>query len=136
MVVGAAAATLGRGLVVTLYGADYQDAADVLPRLVIAAIPWAVTSVYLTEARVRHRSGATVLITAVLSLAILVPALVLVPDDGIDGAATAFLAGNIVAALVALGTHLQGRSTADGVIPASSPDDFEPEDAVGLTPLI
>lgn len=136
MVVGAAAATLARGLVVTLYGADYQDAADVLPMLVIAAIPWAVTSVYLTEARVRHRSGATVLITAVLSLAILVPALVLVPDDGIDGAAIAFLAGNIVAALVALGTHLQGRSTADGVIPASSPDDFEPEDAVGLTPQV
>lgn len=135
MVVGATAATLGRDLVVTLYGADYQDAADVLPALVIAAIPWAVTSVYLTEARVRHRSGATVLITAVLSLSILVPALVLVPDDGIDGAATAFLAGNIVAALVALGTHLQGRGTADGVIPASSPDDFEPEDTIALTPL-
>lgn len=136
MVVGATAATLGRDLVVTLYGADYQDAADVLPALVLAAIPWAVTSVYLTEARVRHRSGATVLITVVLSLSILVPALVLVPDEGIDGAATAFLAGNIVAALVALGTHLQGRSTADGVIPASSPDDFEPEDAVGITPLV
>ena len=30
-----------------------------LPMLVAASIPWAVTSVYLTEARVRHRSGAT-----------------------------------------------------------------------------
>jgi len=135
MVVGATAATLGRDLVVTLYGADYQDAANLLPPLVIAAIPWAVTSVYLTEARVRHRSGATVLITAVLSVSILVPALVLVPADGIDGAATAFLAGNIVAALVALGVHLQGRSTAGGVIPAASPDNFEPEDAIALTPL-
>jgi O-antigen/teichoic acid export membrane protein len=135
MVVGAAAATLGRDLIVTLYGADYRDAADVLPALVIAAIPWAVTSVYLTEARVRHRSGATVLITAVLSFSILVPALILVPEDGIDGAATAFLVGNIIAAVVALGTHVQGRSTADGLIPASSPDDFEPEDAIALTPL-
>ena len=88
-----------------------------LPALVAAAIPWAVTSVYLTEARVRHRSAATVLITVVLSLAILVPALVLVPEDGIDGAATAFLVGNIVAAIVALGTHLQIRRTADGADP-------------------
>jgi O-antigen/teichoic acid export membrane protein len=135
MVVGAAAATVGRDLIVTLYGADYREAAEVLPRLVIAAIPWAVTSVYLTEARVRHRSGVTVLITAVLAIAILVPALVLVPDDGIDGAANAFLVGNILAAIVALGTHVQGRSTAAGPIPASSPDDFEPEDAIILTPL-
>ncbi len=135
MVAGAAGATVARDLVVTLYGDDYQQAADVLPRLVVAAVPWAVTSVYLTEARVRHRSGATVLITAVLSVAILVPALVLVPDDGIDGAANAFLAGNLLAAVVALGAHVQGRSTAALPIPASSPDDFEPEDAITLTPL-
>jgi O-antigen/teichoic acid export membrane protein len=135
MVVGAAVATIGRDLIITLYGSDYQAAADVLPRLVVAAIPWAVTSVYLTEARVRHRSAATVLITVVLSLAILVPALILVPDDGIDGAANAFLAGNIVAAMVALGAHLQGRGRADGPIPAASPDDFEPEDAIVLPPL-
>jgi O-antigen/teichoic acid export membrane protein len=135
MVAGAAVATVGRDVIVTLYGDDNREAANVLPALVVAAIPWAITSVYLTEARVRHRSGATVLITAVLSLAILVPALILVPEDGIDGAATAFLGGNIVAALVALGTHLHGRSTSDELIPATSPDDFEPEDAVALTPL-
>ena len=134
MVVGAAIATLGRELVVTLYGDEYRNASEILPALVIAAIPWAVTSVYLTEARVRHRSGATVLITAVLSVAILVPALVLVPDDGIDGAAAAFLAGNLVAAVVALGTHLQIRRIADAPIPAAAPDDFEPEDAVALSP--
>ncbi len=135
MVVGAAAATLGRDLIVTLYGADYREAADVLPPLVTAAIPWAVTSIYLTEARVRHRSGATVLITAVLSVSILVPALVLVPSDGIQGAGTAFLVGNMVAAVVALGIHIQGRSTSDAEIPAVGSDDFEPEDAIALTPL-
>jgi O-antigen/teichoic acid export membrane protein len=134
MVVGAIIATLGRDLIVTLYGEEYQEAADILPALVSAAIPWAVTSVYLTEARVRHRSAATVLITLVLSCAILLPALALVPDDGIEGAATAFLFGNIVAAFVALGTHLQIRRTATAPIPATSPDDFEPEDAIALTP--
>jgi O-antigen/teichoic acid export membrane protein len=134
MVIGAVIATIGRDLIVTLYGEDYQDAADILPALVLAAVPWAVTSVYLTEARVRHRSAATVLITVVLSTAILVPALVLVPEDGIEGAATAFLFGNIVAALVALAAHLQIRRTADAPIPATSPDEFEPEDAIALTP--
>lgn len=135
MAAGAAAATLGRDLVVRLYGTEYQDAADILPVLVMAAIPWAVTSVYLTEARVRHRSGATVLITGTLTVCILGPALVLVPEDGVRGAAAAFLGGNLVAALVALGTHVQARSTADGPLPVLSPDDFEPEDAVALTPF-
>ena len=135
MVVGATAATLLRQLIVTLYGAEYQDAADVLPALVFAAVPWAVTSVYLNEARVRHRSGATVLITATLSVSILLPAIVLVPEHGLAGAAAAFLGGNLVAAVVALGTHVQGRGTADAMIPAHSPDDFEPEDAVAITAL-
>lgn len=134
MVIGFAAATLARDLIVTLYGDDYQQAADILPQLVAAAVPWAVTSVYLTEARVRHRSAATVLITAVLSVAILVPALVLVPRDGIDGAATAFLGGNLVAALVALGVHISGRSTSD-VLPAVHHDTLDPEEAVALSPL-
>jgi hypothetical protein len=124
---------VGRELIVRLYGPEYQEAADVLPVLVVAAIPWAITSVYLTEARVRHRSAATVLITVTLTVCILGPALVLVPDDGLNGAAAAFLGGNIVAALVAIGTHVQGRATAAAPIPLTSPDDFEPEDAVAQT---
>jgi len=135
MVVGAAAATLGRNLITTLYGSDYSEAADVLPRLVAAAIPWAVTSVYLTEARVRHRHGATVTMTATLSLAILVPALLLVPDHGLDGAATAFLGGNIVAATVAIIVHLSGRTSAGAALPSHSPDSLDPDDAVTLAPL-
>ena len=134
MVIGAVIATVGRDLIVTLYGEEYQDAADILPALVLAAVPWAVTSVYLNEARVRHRSAATVLITVVLSTAILIPALILVPEDGIEGAAKAFLFGNIIAAVVAVGAHLQIRRTASGPIPIASPDEFEPEDAIGLTP--
>jgi O-antigen/teichoic acid export membrane protein len=135
MVVGTLVATLGREVIVTLYGEDYRDAARLLPRLVAAAIPWAVTSVYLTEARVRHRNVATVAITSVLSVAILVPALILVPDHGLDGAATAFLGGNIVAAVVAIGIHLGGRSSASAPVPAPSSDVLEPGDAVSLAPL-
>jgi O-antigen/teichoic acid export membrane protein len=138
MAVGAVLAAVGKDIVVTLYGEDYRDAAQLLPALVAAAVPWAVTSVYLTEARVLHRSAATVAITAALTVFILGPALVLVPRDGIDGAATAFLGGNLLAAVVALGAHVRGRTpdrlplTVDDI----APDDLDPDDVAGLTPLV
>jgi O-antigen/teichoic acid export membrane protein len=135
MAVGAALATVGRDLVITLYGEDYRDAAELLPILVAAAIPWAVTSVYLTEARVLHRSAATVAITAALTVFILGPALVLVPRDGIDGAAAAFLGGNVIAACVALATHLRGR-VPTGALDIPEPEDLTPEDVAGIAPLV
>jgi O-antigen/teichoic acid export membrane protein len=126
MTVGAALAWVGSDLVVTLYGEDYREAARILPALVGAAIPWAITSVYLTEARVRHHSGATVAITVTLSAAILLPALFLVPDRGLDGASLAFLAGNLAAAAVAIVAHLLIRkhpvdSTGGGGLGALQP---------------
>ncbi len=136
MAVGAVAATMARELIVTLYGADYRAAADVLPTLVAAAVPWAVTSVYLTEARVLHRSGATVTITAALTVCILGPALVLVPRDGIDGAATAFLVGNLIAAVVAVGAHVSGRRLGAAALDVPSPESLSPEDVAGLSPLV
>jgi O-antigen/teichoic acid export membrane protein len=134
MVVGTIIATLGRGIVVSLYGEDYRKASEILPMLVAASIPWAVTSVYLTEARVRHRSGATVAITLALTVAILGPALVLVPDRGLDGAAMAFLGGNIVAAMVAIGAHVSGRASDADAVDVQSTADIE-ADAIGLAPL-
>lgn len=109
MAVATVVAILGRNLVVTLYGEDYRAAADLLPVLVAASVPWAITSVYLTESRVLHRSAATVAITVTLAVGVLGPALVLVPEDGLDGAAAAWLGGNVLAALVALLAHLGAR---------------------------
>lgn len=134
MAVGTVIATVGRELVVSLYGSDYREAADVLPALVAASIPWAVTSVYLTEARVRHRSGATIAITAALTLAILGPALFLVPDHGLAGAAVAFLGGNLVAAAVAVVAHVSGRVPDAEPVDTPSTADLE-ADAIGLAPL-
>jgi len=134
MVLGTLIATLGRSIVVALYGEDYREASRILPALVAASIPWAVTSVYLTEARVRHRSGATVAITVVLTVAILGPALVLVPDHGLGGAAAAFLGGNLVASLVALAMHVAGRSSDHAPVDEQSTADIE-ADAIGLAPL-
>ena len=136
MVAGAIVATLVRGLVPALYGASYQQAADVLPLLVAAAVPWAITSIYLTEARVRHRTADTVAITVALSAATLLPALVLVPRHGVDGAALSFLFGNVVAAVVAVIAH--GRAVAaapvDPLVPRAH-DHLEPEDVVVLAPI-
>jgi O-antigen/teichoic acid export membrane protein len=134
MVLGTLIATVGRSLVVTLYGEDYREASRILPALVAASIPWAITSVYLTEARVRHRSGATVAITLALTVAILGPALVLVPDHGLGGAAAAFLGGNLVASVVALAVHVTGRSSDHAPVEEQSTADIE-ADAIGLAPL-
>ncbi|MET0728794.1 MAG: hypothetical protein ABWZ76_10910 [Acidimicrobiales bacterium] len=135
MVVGTVLATLGRDILVTLYGEDYRAAADVMPLLVASAIPWAITSVYLTEARVRHLAGATVAITLALSVFILGPALVLVPRDGIEGAAMAFFVGNVVAALVALVAHFVGKSSYGPPSALAADEDLEPEDVMSLAPL-
>ena len=121
MLLAFAATAIGRDLVTLVYGEDYRDGARVLPTLVAAAVPWAVTSVYLTEARVLHRHRDTVAISLVLTTAILLPALVLVPDDGIDGAGQAFLAGNAVAAAVAVVTHRLLHRRVPRVVPDPEP---------------
>ncbi|WP_436794421.1 lipopolysaccharide biosynthesis protein [Actinospongicola halichondriae] len=125
MVVAASATALGRELVTSVYGDDYADAARILPPLVAACIPWAITSVYLTEARVLHRNVDTVVITVALTAAILIPALLLVPDDGLDGATTAFVVGNVVAAVVAAACHIWHRNRRSVPVPdATLADDL------------
>ena len=121
MAAAALATFLGRDVVTTVYGDDYAAAARVLPALVAACIPWAITSVFLTEARVMHRHFDTVAITVVLTTAILVPAVMLVPDEGLDGATTAFVVGNALAAAVAVGCHLVRRMSAPGSVPKPDP---------------
>ena len=100
---GATAATWAlSGLVVSLYGSDYEDAARILPLLMAAGVPWAVTSIALAEMRVRHSHVGTTAITAVFAGGVLLPALVLVPSDGLDGAVQAWVAGNLAAAAVGM----------------------------------
>jgi Na+-driven multidrug efflux pump len=76
-----------------------------------------------------------VAITGALTVFILGPALVLVPRDGIDGAAAAFLGGNLLAACVALVTHVRGR-TPLSAMDVSAPDELTPEDVAGIAPLV
>ena len=94
--------SLAGGQVLTwIFGEDYGVLARTLPALVVAGIPWAFTSVRLSEARLRRDQPATIAITVTLGLAILVPALLWVPEWGVAGATRAWILGNVVAALVA-----------------------------------
>ena len=88
------------GVLVPLYGSEYEQAADLLPLLMLAGIPWAVTSITLAELRVRGSHLGTAAVTVTFAVGVLLPALVLVPDDGADGAVVAWLIGNVAAAVV------------------------------------
>jgi O-antigen/teichoic acid export membrane protein len=133
MVAGAIASYVGKDLVTTFYGEKYDDAARVLPVMMAAGVPWAVSSLLLSEARVLHRHVATVAITLTLTAAIVIPALHLVPLDGIDGASRAWFIGNVVAAGVAVVFTLAGRihaaDTGRDVPPTIAPVD--PDDPGG-----
>jgi O-antigen/teichoic acid export membrane protein len=128
MAVGTVVTFLGKGVVVAAYGDDYRDAAHILPAMMLAGIPWAMSSLYLTEARVMHRHASTVIITLTLTVAIIVPALVLVPEHGLDGASRAWLVGNVVAAVVATVVTAVGRRTSAGQLAAAELDPLLPAD--------
>lgn len=112
MAAGTLVTFLGKEVVVAAYGEAYRDAADILPAMMLAGVPWALTSLFLSEARILHRNVVTVAITVTLTVAIIGPALVLVPEEGIEGARTAWLAGNILAAVVATVLTLGARRAA------------------------
>ncbi len=138
MSVGAVATFLGRDVVTTIYGQDYSEAARVLPAMVAAGIPWAITSLLLSEVRILHRHAATVAITLGLTAAIVVPALILVPDDGIDGASVSWFIGNLVAAGIALVAARISRARVAAGAPVDDPSLSAPATAadaadVGIT---
>ena len=116
MALGTIATFLGKGLIIAVFDKSYADAAHILPAMMLAGIPWAVTSLLLTEARVLHRNAATITITVTLTLSIIVPALILVPGfgphHGLNGASAAWLLGNAFAATVAVVVTAISRRTA------------------------
>jgi O-antigen/teichoic acid export membrane protein len=101
MAIALAVVVVAGGGIALVYGKDYSAAAPVLQRLMLAGIPWALTSIWLNEARIHQDDAAVLVITGVLAAAILLPAMVLVPSHGIGAATGAWLAGHFVAAGVA-----------------------------------
>ena len=133
MTAGTLVAFVGSDLITSIYGAAYSEAADILPAMVAAGIPWAVTSLYLSEVRILHRHVATVAITGALTIGIVAPALVLVPEHELDGAKTAWLLGNIAAAIVAIvAVRLtRARNAEDPAL--TEPETAEDAAEVGIT---
>ena len=95
-------------IVPIVYGATYDDAGQILPLFLWAGIAWAVTSIFITRARVVEAERAIIGIAFCLAIAILVPAVILTARSGIDGAAMAWLGGHVLTAVVAVlvGRHL------------------------------
>lgn len=83
-------------------GDEYQPAVRLLPALMAGAIPWAISTIRLAEARLRHDHLTTVAITLTFGLGVLGLALLLVPSEGNDGAVKAWLLGNAAAAVISL----------------------------------
>jgi len=98
MLIGFLAALPLETLVVELFGEEYRDVARLLPILMAGGLPWAFTSIALARARIRHDHLSIVVMPVALAGAIVGLGLILVPSNGIDGAANAWFFGNLVAA--------------------------------------
>lgn len=96
-------------LVTRVLGDDYLDAEELIPMLVAASIPWAVTSICLARARALEHTGAIIAITGTFFISTLGLALTLTNDQGAAGAATAWVLGNLLAAAAAGLTLLRRR---------------------------
>lgn len=112
----AGAFLLGGVAIRQLFGEAYELAAVILPRMVAAALPWCVTALLLARARVRQDTVATVVITVGFAVATLVPASILAARSGIEGAATGWFLGNLLAAAIAVAATigLTGRPVVPG----------------------
>jgi O-antigen/teichoic acid export membrane protein len=89
-------------LATTIFGKDYASTGDLLPPLIAAGIPWAVTAILLARARVLGQTGVTVAITitfAVLGLGLVSGA---VSSSNLQDAAWAWLLANVLSAFAAV----------------------------------
>ena len=89
-----------RGVILSVYGADYRQIADLLPLLMAAGLPWAFTAIGLTIARIRRDQFIVLTTTISAGIALLILTVVLVDRHGVVGAATGWLLGNAFAAVV------------------------------------
>ncbi|MCB1261721.1 MAG: hypothetical protein KDB33_15235 [Acidimicrobiales bacterium] len=103
-----------------LYGPDYELTGQIMPRMVAAAVPWAVTAMLLARVRVLLLSTATVIITGAFAVLTLLPAAIMVARSGVEGAANAWFLGNLAAAAVAVATTFATRRSEGRVASATA----------------
>jgi hypothetical protein len=121
MTVATIATLAGSSLVTKAFGPDYALTAQLLPRLVGAGIPWAITCMCLAKARVEGNHPRTVLITVGFAICTLVPAAIMGSRSGAAGTANAWLLGNLAAALLAVAATRLVQPSPKAEVVLSSP---------------
>lgn len=104
-----------------VFGRGYGRLATLLPALMVAGIPWAVTSIRLSEARIRKDQVGTIAITATLAIGILVPTILWVPSGGTGAATRAWIFGNVAGAVVATIVHRRAVRSGRVAAPVAAP---------------
>jgi len=110
-VVLGAALTAGSLLLVPalplLYGADFREAGRLAPLAVATCIPYAVTVMLLTEARVRESAPDIIRVAVTFATSVAVPVLVATPRFGAAGAVVSVIGGATAAALLSSAVWLR-----------------------------
>ena len=112
---GYLASLLAQPVIVTIYGEDYEAASRLLPTLLAGSVPWAITSVLLARAQVRHDHAVVVVVTGAIAVLTIGLALALVPDGGLAGLGRSWLLGNSTAAAVAIVASLRSSAADEPV---------------------
>jgi len=105
-------------IVPVVYGKNYEEAARILPLLLGAGVAWAVTSIFITRARLAEAESAIIGVAVTLAVVILGPGIVLTARNGIEGAAAAWFGGHLIAAILAalVGLRLSGAPNRSGAV--------------------
>ena len=86
---------------IVIFGPDYRLTGQLLPVLILAGVPWAVTSLCLARARVIGSSRLILIITISFAVGTLSLVAVMTAAAGTRGAARGWLWGNVLAAFIA-----------------------------------
>jgi O-antigen/teichoic acid export membrane protein len=114
-----ATVAIGPAFVAFVFGDTYELTGDILATIVGAGVPWAFTAILLARARVLGHNGVGVVITGAFAVSTLGLVALSVGDGGVEAAADAWLAGNVIAALVAVGVTVATRSSGRAEVVAS-----------------
>ncbi len=101
---------VARPFIGAFYGRDYKAAANLLPGLVLGGIPWSVTSINLSRARLRHDHLTTVVSATTLAVVAVGIAVLLVGCLGTSGAVVGWIVANSLAAAVSSLLSIRWRS--------------------------
>jgi O-antigen/teichoic acid export membrane protein len=92
---------LGVGMALVL-GPDYHGVIALVPLFVLAGVPWSITYLLVSNARIHERTRVVWIVCATFALGVLGPAVPLIRAHGAAGAAVAWLLGMVIAAAVAI----------------------------------